>query len=163
MLSGRFDCTMFRAVEIVIERCIWLILHYPVELLHWHIYDYLHYFSSERWSNLDKYRYTGTKPLKIKERQRVHIFLGCTSGERCNSIDYTLQGVYRVFSSMIFTSDYQLRQFARGMLMSWNGNIFRVNGHLCREFTDHRWIPCTKASAAELWSFLSSAPAYTVE
>ena len=30
-----------------------------------------------------------------------------------------------------------------GMLMSWNGNIFRVTGHLCGEFTGPRWIPRT--------------------
>ena len=30
------------------------------------------------------------------------------------------------------------------MMMSSNGNIFRVTGHLCREFTGHQWIPCTK-------------------
>ena len=28
-----------------------------------------------------------------------------------------------------------------------------VIGHLCGEFTGHRWIPLTKASDAELWSF----------
>ena len=39
-----------------------------------------------------------------------------------------------------------------------NGNIFRVTGHLCGEFTGHRWIPRTKASDAELWCFLWSAP-----
>ena len=39
-----------------------------------------------------------------------------------------------------------------------NGNIFRVTGHLCGEFTGHRWIPHTKASDAELWCFLWSAP-----
>ena len=38
-----------------------------------------------------------------------------------------------------------------------NGNIFRVTGHLCGEFTGHRWIPRTKASDAELWCFLWSA------
>ena len=27
---------------------------------------------------------------------------------------------------------------------SSNGNIFRVTGHLCREFTGHRWIPRKK-------------------
>ena len=32
------------------------------------------------------------------------------------------------------------------MMMSSNGNIFRVTGHLCEEFTG----PCTKASYAEL-------------
>ena len=39
------------------------------------------------------------------------------------------------------------------MMASSNGNIFRVTGHLCGEFTGHRWIPHTKASDAELWYF----------
>ena len=43
------------------------------------------------------------------------------------------------------------------MMASSNGNIFRVTGHLCGEFTGHRWIPHTKASDAEPWCFLSSA------
>ena len=44
-----------------------------------------------------------------------------------------------------------------------NGNICRVIGPLCGEFTGHRWIPCTKASDAELWCFLWSGPEPTVE
>ena len=36
------------------------------------------------------------------------------------------------------------------MMTSWNGNIFRVIGHLCGKFTVHLWIPLTKASDAEL-------------
>ena len=44
------------------------------------------------------------------------------------------------------------------MMTSSNGNIFRVTGHLCREFTGHRWIPRTKASDSELWCFLWSTP-----
>ena len=39
-----------------------------------------------------------------------------------------------------------------------NGNIFRATGHLCGEFTGHRWISHTKASDAELWCFLWSVP-----
>ena len=39
------------------------------------------------------------------------------------------------------------------MMTSSNGNIFRVTGHLCGEFTGDRWIPRTKASEAELWCF----------
>ena len=39
-----------------------------------------------------------------------------------------------------------------------NGNMFRVTGPLCGEFTGHRWIPHTNASDAELWSFLWSGP-----
>ena len=35
---------------------------------------------------------------------------------------------------------------------------FRVIGPLCGEFTGHRWIPLTKASDAERWYFLWSAP-----
>ena len=44
------------------------------------------------------------------------------------------------------------------MMTSSNGNIFRVTGPLCRKFTGHRGIPLTKASDAELWYFLWSAP-----
>ena len=43
------------------------------------------------------------------------------------------------------------------MMTSSNGNIFRVIGHLCGEFTGLRWILRTKASDAELWYFLWSA------
>ena len=44
------------------------------------------------------------------------------------------------------------------MMTSSNGNIFRVTDHLCGEFPVHREIPRTKASDAELWYFLWSAP-----
>ena len=43
-------------------------------------------------------------------------------------------------------------------MMSSTGNIFRVTGHLCGEFTGPRWSPGTKVSDAELWCFLWSAP-----
>ena len=39
-------------------------------------------------------------------------------------------------------------------------NIFRVTGPSWGDFTGHRWIPLTKASAAELWCFLWSAPEF---
>ena len=44
------------------------------------------------------------------------------------------------------------------MMTSSNGNIFCVTDPLYGEFTSHWWIPLTKASNAELWSFLWSAP-----
>ena len=40
------------------------------------------------------------------------------------------------------------------MMTSSNGNMFRVTGQLCGEFTGPRWIPRTKASDAQLWCFL---------
>ena len=48
------------------------------------------------------------------------------------------------------------------MMTSSNGNIFRVTGPLCGEFTRHRRFPLTKASDAELWYCLWSAPEQTV-
>ena len=47
--------------------------------------------------------------------------------------------------------------------MSSNENIFHIIGPLCREFTSHRWIPHTKASDAEFWYFLWSAPEQMAE
>ena len=44
------------------------------------------------------------------------------------------------------------------MMTSSNGNIFRVTGHLCGEFTGPRWIPHTKASDAELWDVIFDLP-----
>ena len=48
-------------------------------------------------------------------------------------------------------------------MTSSNRNIFRFIGLLCGEFTGHLWIPHAKASDAELWCFLLSAPEPTVE
>ena len=50
------------------------------------------------------------------------------------------------------------RIFQRIMMTSSDGKKFRVTDPLCREFTGHRWIPRTKASDAELWCVLWSAP-----
>ena len=50
------------------------------------------------------------------------------------------------------------RIWRHSMMTSSNGNIFRVTGPLCGEFTGDRWIPLTKASDAEVWCFLSSVP-----
>ena len=41
------------------------------------------------------------------------------------------------------------------MMTSSNGNIFRVTGPLCGQFTGHRWIPLTKASDAEFINVFS--------
>ena len=49
------------------------------------------------------------------------------------------------------------------MMTSSNGNIFRITGLLCGDFPGDRGIPRTKASDAELWCFLWSAPEPTIE
>ena len=53
--------------------------------------------------------------------------------------------------------------FQLHMMKSSNGNIFRVTGPLCGEFTGDRRIPLTKASDTELWFFIWSAPVLMVE
>ena len=55
------------------------------------------------------------------------------------------------------------RATMHSMMTSSNGNIFLVTGPLWWESTDDRWIPITKASDAELWCFVWSAPEQTVE
>ena len=48
------------------------------------------------------------------------------------------------------------------MMTSSNGDILRITGHLCGEFSGPRWIPHTKASDAELWYFHWSAVYLTI-
>ena len=63
-----------------------------------------------------------------------------------------------IYTGHVCTGDLQLWVGCSDMMTSSNANIFRVTGPLCGEFTGHRWIPRTKASDAELWCFLWSAP-----
>ena len=66
-----------------------------------------------------------------------------------------------IFYGKYFNQKSNIKVFGNiflSMMTSSNGNIFRVTGHLCGEFTGLRWIPRTKASDAELWCFLWSAP-----
>ena len=59
-------------------------------------------------------------------------------------------------TSVIYKTEAYLTNCKFGMMTSTNGDIFRVTGHLCKEFSDPR-SPHTKASDAELWCFLWSA------
>ena len=58
-----------------------------------------------------------------------------------------------VIISIICTENpmHENSYYTEYIMMSSNGNIFRVTGHLCGEFTGERWIPLTKASDLELW------------
>ena len=82
---------------------------------------------------------------------------------------WILEGAWRVDSFR--PGDTHMRQWSGSLLVqvtacrlsdtmmtSSNGNIFRVTGPLCGEFTGPRWIPHTKASDAELGCFLWSTP-----
>ena len=54
---------------------------------------------------------------------------------------------------MTYMTSHALRAFVSSMMTAPNGNIYRVTGPLCGEFSGHRWIPLTKNSDAELWYF----------
>ena len=61
------------------------------------------------------------------------------------------------------TTDTRAYFWPFAMMTSSNRNVFRVTGPLCGEFTGRRWFPLRKASDAELWFFLRSAPEQTIE
>ena len=81
------------------------------------------------------------------------------------SVGIYLMAGFDVFFKLYAVNDNFYYAFAdqRMMMTSTNGSIFRVTDLLRGEFTDHRWIPLTKASDAELWCFLWFAPEQTVE
>ena len=54
-----------------------------------------------------------------------------------------------VYSSLVELGDIKC------MMVSPNGNIFRVAGPLRKESTGHQWIPLTEASGMKLCYFLS--------
>ena len=58
-----------------------------------------------------------------------------------------------IFVTSLQAWNKNMTPLLHSMMTSSNGNIFRVTGHLCVEFTGQRWIPRTKASDAELWCF----------
>ena len=80
----------------------------------------------------------------------IQSFSGTYSHEMGMCAECTREGLEK---ASLMTSIVSL-----SMMTSSNENIFRVTGHLCGEFTDHRWIPRTKASNSELCGFLWSAP-----
>ena len=128
-----------------------------------------HDFLKYRQSNYE--RELGQKLLLVTETYTAWLsFLNaCILAVNVNHVNYlkTLvwyqKQVYRAGVSNYMTeftlgcTDYLCKPYIP-MMTSSNGNIFRVTGPLCGEFTGHRWIPLTNVSDAELWCFLWSAP-----
>ena len=88
-------------------------------------------------------------------RSLTHILAGCCTGTweiACLSRCQWVKQSWRIWINRSLI-----------MMTSSKGNIFRVTGPLCREFTGHRSIPLSKASEAELWCFHWSTPEQTVE
>ena len=92
--------------------------------------------------------------------------LTSTDGGRCPKLR---QADYNVVNSFHFIWRsgtrrwHRLQMSCNYMIMSSNGNIFRITDLFWKETTGYRWISLTKANDAELWCFLWSAPEQTIE
>ena len=96
-----------------------------------------------------------------KQKRPFNVFPVCgLSLSYCLHIMGTLRPTQ---NSNLFADNCYFLVWKLVMVTSSNESNFRVNGPLCGEFTDHRWIPLTKANDAELWCFPWSAPEPTVE
>ena len=84
----------------------------------------------------------------------IHTYLHFVPNGPINNLSALVQ-IMTLFIAM--NMGHSVSMIYHFMMTSSNGNIFRVTGHLCGEFTGPRWIPRTKASDAELWCFLWSA------
>ena len=82
-----------------------------------------------------------------------NIYTSHTSSLTTNTSSYSID---------IFTEQCKYNNLRCTTFMSSNRNILRVTDPLWGEFAGHRWIPLAKASDAELWCFLWSAPEQTV-
>ena len=107
--------------------------------------------------------------LPLRLVGRVVQFTGCrflVTNLRIYWINCTLRGIIVRVSPTGKTGFYHQRflfHHANIMMTSPSGKFFHVTAPLCGEFAGHGWIPLTKASDAELWCFLWSAPEQTVE
>ena len=98
--------------------------------------------------------------MELPHRSKILRILGYLNTEKF--LPFTAHhtiGHIRIFTLLCgeSTTKPSTRVTVNFMITSSNGNIFRVTGPLCGEFTGLRWIPRTKASDAELWRFLWSA------
>ena len=90
-------------------------------------------------------------------RENKNSFKLSLSPDNCIPADHVsssvVLGLSTIRSGTLFGIWSLTDWFPHDDVTSLNGNIFRVTGHLCGEFTGPRWIPHTKASDTELWFF----------
>ena len=87
----------------------------------------------------------------------LELLQSCTKPSIYDSLQLCRPHRVLVIDRMVVVWDIGPFLSSETMMTLSNGNIFRVTGHLCGEFTGLRWIPHTKAGDAELRCFLWSA------
>ena len=76
----------------------------------------------------------------------------------CHTSSKTKENWLIILRKMALAYDWYDMVFMHITMTSSNGNIFRVTGLLCGEFTGHRWIFLTRDSDVDLWCFLWFVP-----
>ena len=89
-------------------------------------------------------------------RNKYSLFTLSQNNPACNIVSFN-QVQVRLWYNFSQSTSWITRDSNHIMMTSSNGNIFRVAGSLCGEFTGPRWIPYSKASDTELWCFLWSS------
>ena len=137
-----------------------------------HVAHIWNHFQANHGSNLQHSysgRATGTRLQRLSLKEKIassvwgFCFQMCTSQSINDHLWYT--GLGHRCDTKQEAGKYNGRAGykTQSMMTSLNGSIFRVTGPLWGEFAGHRWILLTKASDAELWCFLWSAPEQTVK
>ena len=98
-------------------------------------------------NNMTLARVIHVKIFKWNSMSKLNIYLLCWT---CKFLLNGFMGLRNIFISCG-------RHDMETIMTSSNGDIFRVIGPLCGEFTGQGWIPLTKASDAELWCFFICA------
>ena len=81
----------------------------------------------------------GLRLIHVSEKGTMSVTVVATAAITADCMFYWLT---KIRSSPSLITDHWKRSMVI-MMTSSNGNIFRVTGHLCGEFTGHRWIPHT--------------------
>ena len=127
----------------IFVRITFQVLHLPFTVKPFEVIEIFHlsraieYVYVSRWANLQSDRY-----MRITW-EYIYIYI----------INQITTPCMKVISLADYTSSYWHEPIPEAkcpfMMTSSNGSIFRVTGHLCREFTGPRWIPLTKNTDAE--------------
>ena len=99
-------------------------------------------------------------PRTVPDRQTdrlTRVFIELLAAAKMHKAWMTCEALYRHYTKNSL-SDCTIHIWDICMMTSSNGNIFRVTGHLCGEFTGHRWIPCTKAVTRSFDAFFDLRP-----
>ena len=114
-----------------------------------------YYIRCTQHLGLSIYAWHPASKLPRRVEQRYRHLLCPQSEERLNEIFTSIQFWKRClvdenWIQNIWTQPNDLDIY---MMKSSNGNIFRVTGHLCGEFTGPRWIPCKRPVTRRLHVF----------